>query len=71
MDARLDRLLESQDDLVAGWQLRDRGWKRRKIDHFVWVNRWRVIHAGVYAANRAPLTRRQLWRAAVLTAPRT
>ena len=32
---------------------------------------WRVVHPGVYALTRAPLTRRQSWMAATLSAPRT
>lgn len=34
-------------------------------------HRWHVVHPGVYALTQAPLTRRQRWVAATLTAPGT
>ncbi|MEA2374044.1 MAG: hypothetical protein QOD53_507 [Thermoleophilaceae bacterium] len=41
------------------------------IEQHVSGHGWRVIHAGVYALNAAPLSRQQLWMAATLTAPGT
>ena len=70
-DVRLVRVLEAQDDIVGWWQLRSLGWAETTIDHWVRRHAWRAIHKGVYAAFRAPLTRRQRWIAAVLTAPDT
>lgn len=70
-DVELGKLLVKQADLVAWWQLRDIGWSRRKIEHHVCDRRWRPIHPGVYALTRAPLTRRQVWLAATLSAPNT
>lgn len=71
MDVRLIRLAERQADLVAGWQLRATGWTRAMIEQRVHDHQWRVVHPGVYALTRAPLTRRQLWIAATLSAPGT
>lgn len=70
-DVRLVRVLEGQCDLVAWWQLRALGWSRRMIDQQARQHGWRVVHRGVYALCRAPLSRRQLWIAAALTAPGT
>src|SRR5919202_1348523 len=39
------------------------------IDYRVRNHGWRLIHRGVYDVNAAPLTPRQLWIAATLTAP--
>jgi plasmid stabilization system protein ParE len=69
MDAALRDLAARQDDLVAAWQLLAEGWTRRKVKHHVVAGAWRVIHHGVYALTQAPLTQRQLWIAATLTAP--
>lgn len=41
------------------------------VQHGAQRGRWRRIHQGVYALSQAPLTRRQRWVAAVLTAPGT
>jgi very-short-patch-repair endonuclease len=71
MDVRLVQLAERQGDLVAGWQLRALGWTRAMVEQRVLDHRWRVIHPGVYALARSPLTRRQRWIAAVLSAPGT
>src|SRR2546423_10442625 len=70
MDVRLRKLAEQQDDLVARWQLLALGWTKKMIDHQR-SRGWRVVHPGVYALSRAPLTRRQEWIAATLTAPNT
>jgi hypothetical protein len=70
-DVRLVPVLEAQDDLVAWWQLRAIGWSRAMIEQHSWDHRWRSVHRGVYALSRAPLTQRQRWIAAVLTAPGT
>jgi very-short-patch-repair endonuclease len=71
MDVRLVELAEKQEDLVAGWQLLGAGWSRRQVDDRAFRHGWRVIHLGVYALTRAPLTRRQRWMAATLSAPDT
>ena len=71
MDVRLARLAQRQDDLVAAWQLVAAGWSRRRVAHHARRDRWRRIHSGVYALTQAPLTRRQGWIAATLTAPAT
>jgi very-short-patch-repair endonuclease len=69
MDVHLRRLAAGQSDVVAGWQLLAAGWTPRMIKHRVRSHGWRVVHRGVYALTRAPLTRRQLWLAAALTSP--
>ena len=56
---------------MAAWQLCRAGWTRKRIQHHAAARGWRRIHPGVYAVNSAPLTRVQLWFAAVLTAPGT
>lgn len=71
MDAHWRKAIGGQDDLVAVWQLRAAGWSRWMVEHRVQSERWREVHDGVYATNQAPLSARQLRRAAVLTAPRT
>lgn len=71
MAVHLRRLAAVQHDVVAAWQLVAAGWTRRMIEKRVESHGWRVIHAGVYALNAAPLTRQQLWMAATLTAPNT
>jgi hypothetical protein len=71
MNALLLELARSQDDLVARWQLAGAGWTPGKLEHHIITNAWRVIHPGVYALTQAPLTQRQRWIAATLTAPHT
>lgn len=71
MDAHLAALAAAQADIVAAWQLRDVGWSWGKIQHHIRRRGWRRIHSGVYALTSSPLSRRQLWFAAVLTAPGT
>jgi hypothetical protein len=68
---RLRRLLAEQDNLVAGWQLAAIDWNHAMIDHRVANHGWRAIHRGVWTPQPNPLTERQRWRAATLTAPRT
>lgn len=70
-DVRLVGLLAKQEDLVSWWQLRELDWSESAINDWVRKNGWRTIHRGVYAAFRGPLTQRQRWIAAVLTAPGT
>ena len=71
MDVHLRTRIGKQDDIVASWQLRREGWDRNKIHHWATKEGWRQIHDGVWALTHAPLTERQLRRAAVLTAPHT
>ncbi len=63
--------LGAQEDLVAAWQLRAAGWSRDRVHHWSSKEAWRRIHDGVWALGQAPLTQRQRWIAAVLTAPGT
>jgi hypothetical protein len=71
MDSHLRMLAARQADIVATWQLRDAGWSKKKVRHYARARGWREIHDGVHVLNSAPLTRRQRWFAAVLTAPNT
>src|SRR5436190_13374603 len=71
MDSHLRDLAGRQADVVASWQLRRAGWTRRKIEHHRRTRAWRAIHPGVYVLSNSPITQRQLWFAAVLTAPGT
>lgn len=69
MNVHLWELAAKQQDLVAAWQLLAAGWTRAMIEHHAEQQRWRVVHAGVYALTHAPLTRSQCWKAATLTTP--
>lgn len=70
MDAHL-KLAARQDELFARWQLIDAGWSHDHVLVRARSEAWRTIHSGVYARVLGPLTRRQLLRAATLTAPHT
>ena len=67
MDAHL-KLAAEQDELFARWQLQEYDEKIRRRAR---SEGWRTIHSGVYTRVQGPLTRRQLLRAATLTAPAT
>src|SRR5437660_10783289 len=69
MDHRLRALAARQSDVVAAWELREAGWSWGKIGHHVRSRGWRTVHPGVYLMTSSPLSRRQLWFAAVLAAP--
>ena len=56
---------------MAAWQLRRAGWTWHRIEHQRLRGGWRTAHRGVYVLSAAPITRRQLWFAATLTAPGT
>src|SRR4051794_5428942 len=71
MDVRLRARAARQDDLVAAWQLRRDGWSLKAIRWHSEHDGWRLIHDGVWALSQAPLTQRQRWIAATLTAPGT
>src|SRR5437763_7089392 len=71
MDSQLRALAARQADVVATWQLRRAGWTRGKIRHHLASRGWRALHPGVYVLTSSPPSRRQLWFAAVLTAPGT
>src|SRR5918999_4712262 len=68
MDPHLRALAARQEDIVAAWQLEEAGWTWGKIRHHAQSRGWRRIHRGVYALTVSPLSRRQLWFGAVLTA---
>src|SRR2546428_12070775 len=71
MDSQLRALARKQADVVAVWQLRCAGWTRGKVRRQLHARGWRSLHPGVYVLTSAPVSRRQLWFAAVLTAPGT
>jgi very-short-patch-repair endonuclease len=48
-----------------------RGWTRHRIQWSAKRRQWQTVHEGVYALTQAPLTRRQRWIAAALSAPGT
>src|SRR3954452_16226590 len=67
MDVHLRRLVATQRDLVAAWQLRRLRWSWDKVRHV--TADWIAIHSGVYALTQSPLTVEQRRMAATLTAP--
>ena|SRR2546429_1849696 len=69
MDSQLRALARKQADVVAVWQLRCAGWTRGKVRRQLHARGWRSLHPGVYVLTSAPVSRRQLWFAAVLSAP--
>lgn len=71
MDVRLREMAARQDDLLTAWQLLGAGWTVKAIRHGVEHHGWRRVHQGVFVVNHAPLTQRQRWLAAALTAPET
>lgn len=71
MDVHLYQLAVRQNDVVAAWQLVRLGWSERALRHHARQHRWQRVHVGVYALSHGPLTRRQRWIAAVLSAPGT
>jgi hypothetical protein len=71
MDVRVREWAARQADVVAAWQLTQMGWSWERVKHHARQEGWRRIHQGVYALTQAPLTRRQSWMAATLTAPGT
>ena len=71
MDVRLRKLAAVQADVVAAWQLIAAGWTRRQIERRAAAGGWTTVHRGVFALTHAPLTERQAWFAATLTAPGT
>jgi hypothetical protein len=71
MDTLVRELARRQADVVAAWQLMAAGWARRRVRHHAKRDAWRPVHSGVFVLSQAPLTRRQLWIAAALTAPQT
>jgi hypothetical protein len=71
MVVHIRELAARQADVVARWQLMRRGWTARRVEYWVESNGWRAVHPGVYVLTHAPVSRRQRWFAAALTAPRT
>lgn len=70
MDAHL-KLAAKQDELFARWQLLAAGCTHDEVRRRGRREAWRAVHVGVYTRAQGPLTRRQLLRAATLTAPNT
>ena len=70
MDAHL-KLAAQQDELFARWQLLAAGCDRDAVTRTARREAWIAVHDGVYTRSQGPLTRRQLLRAATLTAPAT
>jgi Protein of unknown function (DUF559) len=71
MSDHLRSLAARQEDVVCSWQLRGLGWSVGKVRHHLRRAGWRRLHPGVYLLTNSAPTRRQLWVAAVLTAPGT
>jgi hypothetical protein len=71
MDSRLRYIAARQEDVVAAWQLRTIGWTWDRVRHHAARGGWRAVHRGVYVLTSSAITQRQLWVAAVLTAPKT
>lgn len=70
MDAHL-KLAADHDELFARWQLLGAGWNEKQVLTKCRSESWRTVHSGVYTRTQGPLTRRQLLRAATLSAPHT
>lgn len=68
-DDRLERRLKTQEGVVSVWQLRGDGLTRSTIRHA--TAGFREVHDGVLVSGHGPLTDRQRWWAAALTAPDT
>ena len=66
-DGLIRRRAASQDGVFSVWQLRADGMSRSAVRHQ--LRGLREVHDGVYVTGDAPVTRRQLWWAAALTAP--
>jgi len=71
MDVHLRELAAAQADVVAAWQLVEKGWTRRQIERRAAAGAWTTVHQGVFALTHAPLTERQIRFAATLTEPGT
>jgi hypothetical protein len=69
MDSHLRQFASRQADVIAAWQLRRAGWSLDRVRHHLTEGGWRRLHSGVYVLSSAPVTKRQLWFAATLTAP--
>jgi very-short-patch-repair endonuclease len=69
MKHEMRELARRQEGLLATWQLRQLGHSRTGIAHH--TAQLRQIHDGVFLTGDAPITERQRWWAATLTAPRT
>ncbi|MBO9532513.1 MAG: DUF559 domain-containing protein [Solirubrobacteraceae bacterium] len=65
----VDQLLESQQGVLATWQLTEENWGDETIRWL--VRNWRVMHLGVYLSGHAPPTLWQRCCAATLTEPGT
>ena len=63
----LRRRAARQEGAVAAWQLLGDGMTRGAVRHQ--VRELRELHDGVYVTGDAPVTRRQRWWAAAITAP--
>ena len=71
MDVHLRTLAAAQVDLVAAWQLVERGWTRKRVRRRSESGNWKEVYDGVFALTQAPLTPLQRLFGATLTAPNT
>jgi hypothetical protein len=63
------QLLQRQEGVAAGWQLRKLGLTTAAIRHQ--SDQWRRLHRGVWLSGHAPVSSRQRWWGAAVTAPDT
>jgi very-short-patch-repair endonuclease len=68
-DVRPEDIAGRQNGLVARWQLQRSGMSAKAVR--CWAAGLRAVHEGVYVTGWAPIGERELWWAAVLTAPGT
>lgn len=61
-------LAGAQDDLVSLEQLRELGFSRHAVDHRIRTRRLHPLWPGVYAVGRPTVSRRGMWRGAVMAA---
>jgi very-short-patch-repair endonuclease len=59
-------IVHRQHGVIARWQLLERGYSRRAIEHHIETKWLHPIFAGVYAVGRSELSRYGMWMAAVL-----
>jgi len=62
-----EQLAAANEGLVATWLLRDHGLTEARIQW--WTRGMRQLHDGVHVTGHGPVTQRQRWKAATLSAP--